>query len=120
MLRGDGDDELIEASVPLRSLDGSETELARADLVYSNGSQAVRIDLEGLELPTDGFLELWVIDTDVVGMHSLGIVSADGTFALPPGLDPADFPVVDISIEPVDGDPTHSGNSVARGVLDLG
>lgn len=28
------------------------------------------------------------------------------------------FPIVDISAEPLDGVPTHSGDSVTRGVLD--
>ena len=34
------------------------------------------------------------------------------------GLDLTEFPLLDISVEPLDGDPTHSGVSVARGDLD--
>jgi len=60
-----------------------------------------------------------MIDTDVTRLVSLGPVRADGTYDLPPGLDPAQFPVVDVSVEPLDGDPTHSGDSVLRGELAL-
>ena len=36
---------------------------------------------------------------------------------LPAGISLADYPVVDISAEPYDGDPTHSTDSVVRGTL---
>jgi hypothetical protein len=52
-------------------------------------------------------------------MFSLGVVAGDGRYALPDHLDPADFPVVDVTVESVDGDPTHSGRSAWRGHLDL-
>lgn len=113
----DGDTGVVEAATSLLSLDGSDTELARAEVVDTGDGLEVHLDLAGLEFPEEGYLELWVIDPDVVRMHSLGVVAGGGTFALPAGLDPADFPVVDISVEPIDGDPTHSGVSVARGVL---
>ncbi len=38
---------------------------------------------------------------------------------MPPGLSIADFPVVDISLESYDGDPSHSKNSLMRGVLEV-
>ena len=37
---------------------------------------------------------------------------------LPEGIDLAEHPIVDVSVEPLDGDPTNSGVSVARGVLE--
>ena len=40
------------------------------------------------------------------------------TFELPAGLDLGEYPIVDVSVEPLDGDPTHSGISVARGELE--
>lgn len=36
---------------------------------------------------------------------------------LPDGLDLAEFPIVDISLEQFDGDPTHSGDTIIRGIL---
>ena len=51
-------------------------------------------------------------------MVSLGILAGDsGIFAVPRGLDLADYPVVDVSFEPLDGQPAHSGESIARGIL---
>jgi len=38
-------------------------------------------------------------------------------FPLPDDLDLAAYPVVDISEEPFDGNPGHSGDSIVRGVL---
>ena len=63
------------------------------------------------------FVEVWVIDTEVSQLVSLGPIRADGTYDLPAGIDPSAFPIVDVSIEPLDGDPRHSGNSVLRGQL---
>jgi hypothetical protein len=40
-------------------------------------------------------------------------------FVLPENLDVGEFPVVDVSNEPIDGDPTHSGDSIVRGVLEV-
>lgn len=80
-----------------------------------------------LELPDLGtadpnsIYEVWMIDTDVVGMVSLGNLTATGgdttRIDLPDTIDHTAFPVIDISVEPLDGDPTHSGQSVLRGVL---
>ena len=67
----------------------------------------------------DGYLELWLIDPSVTKMVSLGPLRPDGLYDLPPGVDPSAFPIVDISAEPVDGDPAHSGNSLLRGTLPL-
>ncbi len=79
------------------------------------------LDLDVPELPTidgqDAYYEVWMIDADVSGMVSLGVVTSSGRVDLPSDIDPEAFPVVDISVEPLDGDPTHSGQSILRGVL---
>ena len=82
------------------------------------GQLQLRLDTADLDAG-DGFLEVWVIDSAVERLVSLGPLRPDGVYDLPAGLDPAEFPVVDVSVEPIDGDPTHSGNSVLRGVLEL-
>ena len=89
-----------------------------ARLVRAEDAFHLEVDPPDLP-PTDGYYALWLIDRDVAGMISLGPLEADRTYALPAGFDPESFPVVDVSIEPFDGDPTHSGNSVLRGVLPL-
>lgn len=66
-------------------------------------------------------VELWLIKPDLSDMHSLGLVQLDGreaTLAIPEGVDVAEFSIVDLSIEPDDGVPTHSGRSFVRGALE--
>ena len=51
-------------------------------------------------------------------MVSLGVVqSGDTQWDWPTGIDPNEYSLVDLSIEPDDGDPTHSGRSILRGEL---
>jgi hypothetical protein len=91
----------------------------RAEVVVrDDGSRALQVDLRAPALDGE-YYELWLIEPDVVDMVPLGILRpGTQTFELPAGLDLGEFPVVDVSVEPIDGDPTHSGDSVARGVLD--
>ena len=81
-----------------------------------DGTYALDVDVSGLPPDPDGFFELWVIDPNVEGMVSLGPLR-NGRVVLPAGVDPQAFPIVDISIEPRDGDATHSGQSILRGAL---
>lgn len=99
--------------------------VASAVLVDDDGTEYIRIDDDALpfDAEDDASLELWLIEADddgnVVDLVSLGDIDPDGdrTFAVPAGYDPAVFTVVDISIEPHDGDDTHSGRSILRGAL---
>jgi anti-sigma-K factor RskA len=87
-----------------------------AELVDDDGTLKLRVDPGALDAG-DGFLELWVIDPEVQQLISLGPVRPDGLYDLPPGIDPEAFPIVDVSVEAFDGDPTHSGDSLVRGQL---
>lgn len=120
---GNGDD-TTPVAIGMATLTNAELPVqsdatAAVELVEIDGGYALDIDLSAVPDPGEGVLELWVIDTEVAGMFTLGAIDGDGLFELPEGVDPAAFPVVDISVEPLDGDPTHSGQSVLRGVLDL-
>ena len=53
-------------------------------------------------------------------MVSLGPLDRARGHGVPAGLDPASFSIVDVSLEPFDGDPTHSGDSLLRKILELG
>lgn len=104
-----------------------ESAAASAVLVDDDGTEFIRIDDDALpfDAEDDASLELWLIEADadgnVVDLVSLGDIDpdpdGDRTFAVPAGYDPAVFTVVDISIEPHDGDATHSGRSILRGAL---
>jgi hypothetical protein len=111
---GSSDDSTVVAAVALERLgDAGE---GRAELVEHDGSLQLRLSTSDLDAG-DGFLEVWVINTDVTQLVSLGPLRNDGIYELPTGLDPEAFPVVDVSVEPIDGVPTHSGDSVLRGQL---
>lgn len=88
-----------------------------AAVVCQDGACVVEIELTEVPDPGNAALELWVIDTNVEGMHSLGEVRSSGSYPLPDGVEFEDFPIVDISVEPRDGVAAHSGQSVLRGVL---
>ncbi|HUW04350.1 MAG TPA: anti-sigma factor [Acidimicrobiales bacterium] len=100
---------------------------AQAEVVLVDDGGTLRIDLEQSSLPRpadeDADLELWLIEPDADGnpaeLVSLGLVDPDrpGDFAVPATTDPSVFSVVDISVEPRDGVPTHSGRSILRGSL---
>lgn len=106
---------LSEASLaPFPGWDDAEGE---ALLEEVDGHTRVVVHLDAA-VPDDGYREVWLLKADASDLVSLGILEGrDGSFALPDGVDPAEFPVVDISQEEHDGDPGHSGHSIVRGEL---
>ena len=86
--------------------------------VLDDGQRVLVVDTSDVEQRDNAYLEVWLIDEQIEGMVSLGHLTGEHTvFTLPEGVDIAQFPIVDISVEPVDGIPTHSGESITRGVL---
>lgn len=110
--------EVVVASTtlaPLPDRSGSGT----ARLIERDGDVRLAVDVTR-PVAGDVFEELWLINTDGRRMISLGVVPPDGrgTYPVPitePGLD--GYTVVDISLEPFDGDAAHSRNSLLRGTL---
>ncbi len=94
---------------------GSESS-GKAEIIRRGGSYVLRLDVNRAPHESSSYLEVWLIDSQVKGMISLGPFHGNGTYVIPPGVDPAKFPIVDVSIEPTDGVPTHSGVSIVRGV----
>lgn len=93
---------------------------ARAELIADDGELQLKVAVADLDAAEGGFLELWLIKDPATGeMVSLGPIDGDGRYRVPAGLDVASYSIVDISTEPFDGDPTHSGDSLLRGQLDL-
>lgn len=69
-------------------------------------------------LPDDEPVELWAIKPDLSDMVSLGIVEpGTSEFVWPTGFPPTEYSLVDLSIEPNDGNPAHSGRSILQGEL---
>jgi Anti-sigma-K factor rskA len=114
----DGDDGEPVTAVALDPLAGNEASGRAEVVVRDDGSRVVEVQLDAPALD-DEYYELWLIDREVVGMVPLGVVApGTQTVELPADLDLGEFPLVDVSVEPLDGDPAHSGVSVARGELD--
>lgn len=97
---------------------------ASAALEGREGAYVIHVRTADLPRPASGEdLELWLLRPDesgqVADLVSLGRVdpAAPRPAAVPPGIDPREFSVVDISIEPRDGDEAHSGRSILRGDL---
>ena len=58
------------------------------------------------------------IKADASGLISIGLLDGEsGRFLIPDGVDLSQYPLVDVSAEPDDGDPQHSGDSILRGEL---
>ena len=115
-----GEGETVVADTPLDPL---PTWLATGDATVvrlADGDRELRVDLNVTTAPSrdPGFREVWLVDRGVTRFVSLGVLAGGtGTFVIPAALDLAEFPVVDISLEPYDGEPAHSGDSIARGIL---
>jgi hypothetical protein len=91
-----------------------------AVIVDTDGRDFAEVDARGLPA-APGFYEVWLIKPDLSGMLSLGALSAgsQGRFTIPPGTDLAQYTIVDVSLEPFDGDPAHSKKSMLRGTLEV-
>ena len=105
----------------------AQAELAPVDQHSATGSARVVETKDGqrtLEVRVDknearGYQEVWLIAPDLSRLVSLGVMTSEsGTFAVPAGLDLGEYPIVDVSDEPVDGNPAHSSVSIVRGTLD--
>ncbi len=98
--------------------DGPQGAGGRATVADVGGTREVTIDAGGLAPNAAGtHYEVWMI-RDPEHMVSLGTftVGAGGRalVTLPVTADPADFPIMDVSIERADGKPGHSGHSILR------
>lgn len=94
-----------------------EGNLGSAELMSTADGTMVRVSVGDLPAGGGGAYEVWLFDGDG-DMVSLGFLQdGQGTFVVPPGVDTDDFRTVDVSDEPGDGNPKHSGISVVRGTF---
>jgi anti-sigma-K factor RskA len=107
----------VVASTALTALD-SDAPRGNAEAVRHDDIVTVSVEASSLG-DEQGFHEVWLINVDGKRMVALGILARgdDGTFDVPRRLIDEGYRIVDISVEPDDGDPTHSGVSLARGQL---
>lgn len=91
---------------------------AEVNVFTATDGRTVDLRVKGLPAPKKGeFYELWVLG-DAGKMISLGIIRVDASGSaevrMPLPVSLRRFPIFDISLEPGDGNPTHSGHSVLR------
>jgi hypothetical protein len=72
-----------------------------------------RLRLRVTGLPKDGRYQVWLYDS-IIDARSLGRLSADGTLRATLPANAGEFKYVDVSREPADANPNHSGQSVLR------
>lgn len=102
------------ASERLDSLRADSAGYAR--LSDDGGHRTLDITVKGLPR-TSGYFEVWLMDRTHTKLVSMGVLGPDGRAALPvPGnIDLQEYSVVDVSVQPYNGRPDHSGDSVVRG-----
>lgn len=82
-----------------------------------DGSRSLFVELDTTDA-ADTYREVWLIRNDAGALISLGVLEgAEGTFVIPAGVDLTQYGLVDVSVEQIDGDPGHSGDSIVRGAL---
>jgi Anti-sigma-K factor rskA len=103
------------AVVQLEPLPG-KTGGGTADLIQPGNE--LQVSVTGLDAQT-GFYELWLINSDGQRMVSLGVLdpARPGTFVIPADLTSQGYRIVDVSLEPNDGNPVHSRDSIVRGTI---
>ncbi len=112
------------AQIPLAPLTAGEPAASgTARVVAADGARDVVVEVEQpAGPPAGGYLEAWLMSPDATRLYSLGALTREpegtgyrATVRLPPDLSLATYPTVDVSAEPLDGDPGHSGRSLLRG-----
>lgn len=64
------------------------------------------------------YREVWLLNASLTKLVSLGLLSSNtASFAIPADIDMSEYTIVDVSSEPLDGNPAHSANSIVRGTL---
>lgn len=111
------DEDVVLASTPLAPLEAGNVS-GTAEIVEEDGVRVLRIELDA-PAADDAIYEAWLADEQAVGMIGMGSVRPGTTdLPVPDTIDLGDWPTVEISVEPVDGDPGHSGVSLVRGALE--
>lgn len=114
---GDGLPVLASTNLTVLADDGPGGD---AEVLRNGSGRVLELDLPQLR-PAPGYYEVWLLGADGQRLVSVGLLDLSqgsrARFPLPDDVDLAEFPVVDVSLEPADGNPAHSGNSIVRGTL---
>lgn len=115
VFRDDAPQTEVLATATLEVLEGPAT--AEAQLLRVDGEDRLVVEASDMPPAPDGsHYELWLVDPEVTDPRSLGPMTGSTEVSVPSSIDPDEFPVVDISLQP-DGMEQHSGRSLLRGTL---
>ncbi|MGW5307819.1 anti-sigma factor [Streptomyces griseoluteus] len=97
-------DSLRPASTGYASLRGTQTH------------RSLTVNVKGLP-STTGYFEVWLMNRSHTKLVSMGVLDPNGraTLPVPENIDLREYSVVDVSIQPYNGKPDHSGKSIVRG-----
>lgn len=114
-------DDLEEAvrRAELTPLDRPDQRLGTAELLRQQAGYSLSVEVpEGVSNP-NGYVEVWLINTDGRRMVSVGVFAADsiGRFSIDEALIEGGYLIVDLSNERFDDEPRHSGDTIMRGEL---
>ena len=105
----------VVASTTLDVIEGPAT--AQAKLLRSGNTERLVVTTENMPAaPAGSHYELWLVDPKVTSPQSLGPMTGSTEVLIPASIDPAIYPVVDISLQE-NGTHDHSGHSLLRGTL---
>ncbi|MFD3449115.1 anti-sigma factor domain-containing protein [Microbacteriaceae bacterium 4G12] len=111
---GEGD---VVAEATLDALPAWPDAAGSAEVREVDGERVLSVNVSRDSRP-DTVREVWLISSDLTKLVSVGLLATDeGTFPLPADIDLDEYSVVDVSAEPLDGDPGHSSDSIVRGGL---
>ena len=112
----------VEATAALAPLpDGPPGGSGEVRVVPADDGRRLEVSVSGFEPEAGRYYEVWLLDDAGQRLYSLGALDGDltGSFRVPADVDLTEFPVVDVSAEPYDGNPGHSAVSVSRGTLSV-
>jgi Anti-sigma-K factor rskA, C-terminal len=105
------------AATRLRALEGSGASGTAVVVEDADHTLDLRVTLHGPR-PASGYYEAWLADTGLDRMVAVGALhEGTTTLPVPGGVSPGRYPVVDVSVQQLNGNPAHSDLSVARGLL---
>lgn len=111
----------VEAEAALAGLPAWSSSSGTATMERQpDGTTVLEVSLDSPAVHSGGsdYREVWLMNSDLTKSISVGLLDGgSGRFAMPPNIAAADYPVVDISQQPLNGDPAHSGDSIVRGTL---
>ncbi|WP_433614027.1 anti-sigma factor domain-containing protein [Dactylosporangium sp. CA-139114] len=109
-----------DARVTLQPLPGAPAGAGGyACLRVVDGERRLVVHAEGMPVRDDADYEAWLLDRDepTVRMEALGVLGKESELTVPASLDLSRYDIIDISVEPHDGNAAHSGLSMLRGTL---